>query len=362
MSTPRALVSLCLLASSALLSAQTAPPTVYTITQAGGSPGATTTIYCNGLKALMVMDLPAQGATPASITHDLIDIAAGTNYTWNPADSRVGCSVGTFSGDWGDPFAMTADLSDDIAKGNLKPTGTETVDGISAQIYEGVTQGTNIKVWLDRKDGLVLRAVANMPNAAPMTMVDITKVSFAPPPASLFALPAICAGVKPPPTPAQLIADETGDDASNYVSAFTGPGSQNSCNVVLRVLQAKTMAPLTNLQVAIDTQYDQNDPNPPHYTFGVADDGTETFSGGHLRQITTGIHGGIVSLGTVPPYFNLVVNAVHPGHSGGLGLIYRQCLAPTTVLLFLYKNYGQQDESVDALWVKAGKNAAPPAN
>jgi hypothetical protein len=37
-------------------------------------------------------------------------------------------------------------------------------------------------------------------------------------------------------------------------------------------------------------------------------------------------------------------------------------LAPTTVLLFLYKNYGQQDESVDALWVKAGKNAAPPAN
>jgi hypothetical protein len=361
MSSRCALVCLCLLASSTLLPAQSKPPTDYAITQAGGSPGATTTIYRRGSKALMVIFLPAQGATPASTTDNLIDIAAGTNLTWNPNDSNVGCSAGTFSGDWGDPFAAIADLSADIANGNLKPTGTETFDGISTTIYTGSAQGVNVKAWIDQKDSLLIRAESNAPNSPPTTFVDITKVSFAPPPASLFVLPAICAGVKPPPTPAQLIADETGDDASNYVSAFTGPGSQNSCNVVLRVVQAKTMAPLTHLQVAIDTQYDQNDPNPPHYTFGVGDDGTETFSGGHLRQITTGIHGGTVSLGTVPPYFNLVVNAVHPGHSGGPGLIYRQCFAPTTVLLFLYKDYGQQDESVDALWVKAGKNATPPA-
>ena len=355
------LVCLCLLASSALLPAQSTPPTDYAITQAGGSPGATTTIYRRGSKALMVMFLPSQGATPASTTDNLIDIAAGTNLTWNPNDSNVGCSAGTFSGDWGDPFAMTAELSGDIAKGDLKPAGTETIDGIPAQVYTGSSQGASIKAWLDQKDGLVLRAEMSAPNTPPTAIVNLTKVSFSAPPASMFAVPAICAGVKPPPTPAQLITAETGDDAANYVSAFTGPGSQNSCNVVLRVVQAPTFTPLTNLQVAIDTQYDQNDPNPPHYTFGVGDDGTETFSGGHLRQITTGIHGGMVSLGEVPPYFNLVVNAVHPGHSGGSGLIYRQCFAPTTVLLFLYKDYGQQDESVDALWVKAGKNATLPA-
>ena len=360
MSTPRALVCLCMLACAPLMHAQT-PPTAYAITQADGSPGATTTIYRLGSKALMVVFLPAQGATPASTTNNLIDIAAGTNLSWNPNDSNVGCSAGTFSGDWGDPFAMTAELSADIAKGDLKPAGTETIDGIPTQVYTGSSQGTTLKAWLDQKDGLVLRAEMSAPNTPPTAIVNLTKVSFAAPPASLFAVPAICAGIKPPPTPAQLIADETGDDPSNYVSAFTGPGSQNSCNVVLRVVQAKTMAPLTNLQVAIDTQYDQNDPNPPHYTFGVADDGTETFSGGHLRQITTGIHGNMVDLGTVPPYFNLVVNAVHRGHSGGTGLIYRQCFAPTTVLLFLYKDYGQQDESVDALFVKAGKYAAPPA-
>jgi hypothetical protein len=43
-------------------------------------------------------------------------------------------------------------------------------------------------------------------------------------------------------------------------------------------------------------------------------------------------------------------------------LFYRQCFAPTTVLLFLYKDYAQSGESVDALWVKSGKYATPPAH
>ena len=151
MATPRILVCLCLLAPLPLLNAQ-APPTAYTITQAVGSPGSTTTIYRNGSKALMVIFLPAQGATPASTTDNLIDIAGGTNLTWNPNDSNVGCSAGTFSGDWGDPFAAIADLSADIANGNLKPTGTETLDGISTTIYTGSTQGVNVKAWIDQKD------------------------------------------------------------------------------------------------------------------------------------------------------------------------------------------------------------------
>jgi len=343
-----------------MVMAQTAP-TAYTIVQDGGSPGATTTVYRNGLKALMVIELPAQGATPASTTRNLIDIAAGTNYTWNPADSRVGCSVGTFTGDWGDPFAVITGFSDDIAHGNMKPAGTEIVDGISAQIYTGTTQGANVKVWIDRKDGLVLRAVANMPNAAPMTVADITKVSFAAPPASLFVPPAICAGVKPPPTPAQVFADETGDDGTNYVSANYGPGSQNSCNVVLRVVEAKTMTPITHYQVAIDTQYNQNDPNPPHYNLGVGNDGTETFSGGHVEEITSQVRNGLLTLNAPPSYFLLAVNLIHTGHSAGLGLIYRQCFAPTTVLLDVVKDYGQQDESFDFIYAKSGKYAVPPA-
>ena len=361
MATPRILACVCLLAFAPLMQSQTAP-SAYTITQNLTTPGSTSTVYRSGSKALVAISLPAQGSTPASRTFSLYDIAAGVSYSWNPDDSNVPCSANNFSGDWGDPFAMTADLEKDIAKGDAKPSGTETVDGIAAQVYTASSPDATEKVWLDQKDGLVLRVQLAAPGQPPGLFVDITRVSFAAPDPALFAVPSKCAGQKPPPTAAQVIADETGDDAANYVTAFTGPGSQNSCNVVMRVLQAPAMTPLTDLQVAIDTQYDQNDPNPPHYNFGVADNGTMTFAGGHLTQITTGIHGSTVDLGTPPPYFNLVVNAVHPGHSAGPGLIYRQCFAPTTVLLFLYKNYGQQNESVDALWAKSGKYATPPAN
>lgn len=359
MSISRIPVCVSLLAAATFAISQT-PPTFYTIAQNTGTPGGTSLIDRSGSKALVIYNLPAQGSTPASRTYSLYDLGSGTSFAWNPDDKNVPCSVNTFSGDWGDPFAATSDVTASIKKGELKPAGTETIDGIATQIYAGSTSDASEKVWFDVKDGLVLRLEAAAPGAAMMRWVDITKVSFAAPDPNLFILPAACASQKPPPTAKQVIADETGDSADNYVSAFYGPGSKDSCNVMLRVVKAKTMTPLIPLQVAIDTQYDQNDPNPPHYNFGVADSGRETFSGGHLHEITTGIHDGMVDLGTLPPYFNMVVNAVHPGHSGGPGLIYRQCFAPTTVLLFIYKNFGQADESVDALWVKGGKYVTPP--
>ena len=356
----KTLVCLSYLAAAQLIPAQSAPPTAYTITQSGGSPGATSTIYRSGSKAVMEMDQPAQGGTPATRTRTLIDIAAGTNYAWDPDAHPIQCNVGTFSGDWGDPFASTAELSSDIAKGNIKPAGTEIINGIATQVFTGTTQGANLKAWIDMKDSLVIRAELSAAGAAPMTMINITKVSFVTPPASLFVLPAACAGVKPPPTAAQLIADETGDDAANYVNGNYGPGSQNSCNVVLRVVQAKTMTPITHIQVAIDTTYNQD--NPPHYESGVSNDGTETFSGGGIHEITSQVHNGVVSLGTPPAYFMLNVNLIQPNHGSGEGLVYRQCFAPTTVLLYVVKDYGQQDESSTPLWVKSGKYATPPAN
>ena len=357
MSITRIVASLSL-AAAACLTAQT-PPTAYTITESGGAPGATTTIYRSGSKALMVFNTPAQGATPASRTFNLYDLAKGINYTWNPDNSAVGCNAGTFSGDWGDPFAGTAELQSDISKGDLKPAGSETINGIATQVYAGTTQGASVKAWIDMKDGLVIRVQVSAPGAAAMIMTDVTKVSFVTPAASVFALPAACAGVKPPPTPAQLIAYETGDNPANYVNGMYGPGSKNSCSVVLRVVNAKTMTPITHIQVAIDTTY--NVDNPPHYESGVHNDGTETFSGGGIHEITNMVHNGVVSLGTPPAYFMLDVNLILPGHGSGEGLVYRQCFAPTTVLLEVVKDYGGPTESSDLLWVKAGKYAAVPA-
>jgi hypothetical protein len=196
-----------------------------------------------------------------------------------------------------------------------------------------------------------------------MTMADIRKVNFAPPPASLFVLPAACASVHPPPTAAELIAAETGDNAANYVNAIYGPGSKNSCSVVLRVVRAGSLAPVTDkFQVAIDTTYNQNDPNPPHYVFGMGANGSVTFSGGGLHEITNQIRNGMVRIDNLPAYFNLSVDLIKPGSASSMGLIYRQCFAPTTVLLYVMKDPDNPSAGADWLWVKAGKYATVPTS
>jgi hypothetical protein len=347
--------------AAAFALAQAAPQTAYSVTQsvAGSAAGSTTTIHRNGSKVVMEMLQPAQGATLASRTLTLYDLTAGTTVSWDPGAHPPACSSGRFSGDWGDPFAMTADVNMGIAKGDLKPAGTETLAGIPAKIYAGIVGQTPVKVWFDAKDGLVLRAVMGGGGSPTATLVDIKRVSLAAPAASLFAVPAACAGVKPPPTADEVIADETGDSGANYVNGMYGPGSKNSCSVVLRVVEAKTMKPIGHIQVAIDTTYNQDNPTPPHYSSGVHNDGTETYSGGGIREITNMVHNGTVSLGTPPAYFMLDVNVIHPGHGSSTGLVYRKCFAPTTVLLYVVKDYGQSTESGDFLWVKSGKYATP---
>jgi hypothetical protein len=271
--------------------------------------------------------------------------------------------VGTFSGDWGDPFAMIADVNKGIAGGDIKPSGSETVNGIATQVYSGTApQGTE-KVWLDQKDGLVIRATFTAPGTAPMTLVNITRISLAAPPASRFVLPSTCAGVKAPPTPAQLIADETGDDASNWVNANYGPGSTNSCSIVVRVVAANTMAPINRMfQAAIDTTYDQNNPTPPHYVFGVRTDGTSTYSGGGLHEITNQIHNGMLRIDNPPAYFMFGVNIPTPNSGADVGLIYRQCFAPVTVLYYVIKDPSNPAGGGDWLYAKTGKYAAVPAH
>jgi hypothetical protein len=120
------------------------------------------------------------------------------------------------------------------------------------------------------------------------------------------------------------------------------------------------MTPISKVQVAIDTSiYPDN--APPNFTFGVRNDGSQSYSGGHILEITNRVHNGVVRLGNPPDRFYLGVNLINPGHGGDMGLVYRQCFAPTQVLLEVVKDYLQPTQSVDMLWVKAGKYATPPA-
>ncbi len=364
MSTPRILVSLGLLALSTFLQAQTTP-TVYTIKQAlPGSDGGAMTVYRNGDKAVLEFNHPAKpDGTPAQRTLSFYDIKAGISYAWDPAAKPPACNGSSFSGDWGDPFESTKELSDAIAKGDLKPTGMETLHGIPTRVYAGVTQGANLKAWLDEKDKLVVRAEFGAPGGPMQTMVDITSVSLAPPPASILTLPAFCAPYKRPPSPAELMAAETGDSGDNFVNAMYGPGSKNSCSILIRPVNSGTMAPINRKwQAAIDTTYNQDDPTPPHYEFGVGRDGTSTFSGGGLHEITSQIRNGMLRIDNPPAYFNLSTNFIQPGRGAGIGLIYRQCFAPTTMLYFVAKDPNDPGAGGDWLYAKSGKYAAVPTH
>jgi len=359
----RILASVAALALAQVAIAQT-PPTAYTVTEVthtSDTPGAMV-IYRNGSKALMDVTFPKSGDTPAHRALTLYDLTAGVTYSWYPAATPIECNAGRFSGDWGDPFVSDDEIPKAIAKGDLKPAGTENIGGIATKLYAGTISGSSIKVWLDPKDNLVMRVQLSSPgSAAVMTMVDITKVSFASPPASLFVLPPSCAGVHPAPTAAELIAAETGDTATNYVANTGLPsGNKNSCTVVLRVLRAGVMTPVTRYQAAIDFTY--NVDNPPHYVSGVIDSGIETFSGGGIHEITNQIRNGVLRIDNPPAYFGLDVNLIKPHYGSSTTVIYRQCFAPQTVLLYVVKDPDNPSAGGDFLWAKSGKFATvPPA-
>jgi hypothetical protein len=362
MSAPRFLSGLAILALSLPLCAQT-PPTAYTITQSvnGAGTGAFMTTYRSGQRAVTDRFNPAQPGAPAHHTFTYYDLTAGASYDWDPSITPPACSAGRFSGDWGDPFQATTEFTDGIKKGDLKPAGVETLHGMPAKVYAGSGQGMNIKAWFDEKDGLVIRAAYGAPGAGMTTLVDITKVSLAPPPESVLALPAYCASVKPPPTPAELIAGETGDSAANWVNGIYGPGSKTSCSIILHVVAAKTMAPLNRkFQVAIDTTYDQDSPTPPSYIFGVRPDGTSTYSGGGLHEITSQVHNGTLRIDNPPAYFNLSVNIPTPNRGAGIGLVYRQCFAPVTNLYYVVNDPEDMSKGADFLYAKSGKYAVAP--
>jgi hypothetical protein len=354
------LLSLAIVAMTQVLSAQDAP-TAYTITQSTpmSGVGTVTTIYRNGSKAAIEVSSPAQNGTPAHTARTVFDLAGGKSWSWNPADSPINCSVGRFSGDWGDPFQSATEIADGIAKGELKPAGNETLHGISTNVYTGGTQEMSIKAWFDPKTRLAIKEEIG-PAAKMSTMLETTKVSLAAPEAGIFELPAACASLKPLPTETEKFAEVTGDDGANYANPFVGPGSANSCTIVLRVVNPKTMAPSTRRwQAAIDTTYDQNNPNPPHYEYGVGTDGTSTFAGGGLHEITSQIHNDMLRIENPPAYFNLAINVVTPGHGAGTGLVYRKCFAPVTMLYWVLNDPNGADG--DMVYAKAGKYAAAPA-
>ena len=339
---------------SAYAFAQTAPQT-YTVTQFNamfGPPGVTMVISRDGSKALIEMSRAPDAANPkGSHTRSLYNLSAHSNLTWDLNSPAGGCGKATFSGDWGDPFAMSAE----VKQPGMKETGSETIGGVSTTVFEGAEKGVSLKAWIDPKTGLLMKAQMAQGGGAPQTIIEVKQVSYAKPAAALFEVPPGCAAdaaAPPPPTEAERIAAATGGNAADFTSAITPPQSRgNSCSVNVRVVHAGSMQPITNVQLALDTTYDID--HPPHYVTGLSTEGKATYSGGGIRELTSQIRNGVLHIENPPDHFYL---AAQFGKAGSAeGLIYRHCYAPSSVLLLVVKNPDRLSDGADWLWVKSGK-------
>ncbi len=340
------------------LVAQSAAPTTYSVTMVNGMFGTPVTqqIYRNGSKVVIEND-PAGGPKARSY----YDLNTGTQLSWNPVGKGDDCSKSSFQGDWGDPFAV-GDLMKDLQAEHAKQTGTETVNGFQTKVLE--TDGTGpqklkAKAWVDTKTGGLVKLQMEE-GGKTSVMLEMKSATFSAPPAAALAIPAGCAkvgGTAPipkPPTDAETIAAETGDKSGTYSKAMSNTKpTNNACNVDLRVLEQGTMKPITGIQVAFDRTYDVE--HPPHYTTGISVEGHRTYSGGGIKELTAQVRNGELKIENAPAtmYFSVAF-----GQAGEVdAVVYRQCPAPTSVLLLLVKNPQSVGDGYDWVWALTGKYA-----
>ncbi len=334
-------------------------PEAYTVTEVVSlfGPSANMQVQRDGNKAMVEQSYPPQQpGAKGGHTRTLYDLEAHTAITWDLTDSAIPCGKSNFSGDWGDPFAMSGEMSAALAQQHATEAGTETINGTATKVLQATTNDGVAKAWVDAKTGFIWKLQLT-PKTGPMrTLIDVKQVSLAKPAASVFAMPASCAAAANAPrtpTEAERFAAETGGNGQDFTNANIGPGSKNSCTALLRVVQAGSMQPITGFQVAVDKSYDVD--HPPNYSFGVGTNGHMTFHGGAIQEMTAQVRNGVLRIDNVPAMFDLELAFGTAGSSSAV--VYRKCETPETVLLFVVKNPAKISDGSDWLWVKSGKYA-----
>ena len=340
------------------LAAQYAPaPDTYSVTQLNSLMGTATIqrIWRDGSKAVIDISTPSdQPGGKATRVRTIYNLAAHTTVSWDPTSAAPECGQGKYSGDWGDPFAASVEMNAGLLS-KATPSGTETVNGVSAKVFAADmgAQG-KVKVWLEPKYGLIMKAELTAPNTAPRVVVQTQTLSFAKPPAGAFAEPAGCGAtsVAVPSADDEQIAAETGEPASNFTKATTPPATSQTCTVLVRMVQKGSMATVTGgYQIGIDRDVD--DQHPPDYAFGPDASGHMIVSGGHLTEMTRQMQNGVLRLDNSGKAFHVEIRVPN---GGGEATLYRQCAGPQSTLLFVVTSLDNMTPG-QWLWVKSGKQA-----
>jgi hypothetical protein len=121
---------LAFLASPELVAQYAKAPDAYSVTEVNNMfvEGMTMQITRDGTRAVVDQSYPSREGTPKGYhTRTFYDIPAGKSYAQDLLQPGGPCTGANFSGDWGDPFAMTAQINADAAKRPLKDLGPGTV-------------------------------------------------------------------------------------------------------------------------------------------------------------------------------------------------------------------------------------------
>jgi len=142
--------------------------------------------------------LPGPGRDKEFHSHQLYDFQVHKVYTKVLSDPSAPCSVMNFTDpDLGkyDPISGSAALMKELTGGNaqLKQVGTETLNGIPTKVMEVTGK---VQVWIAQEGGYPVKVVSIEPDGKAQTMIEIKQLSFAKPPASVFAPPAGCATIQ----------------------------------------------------------------------------------------------------------------------------------------------------------------------
>jgi hypothetical protein len=157
-----------------------------------------------------------------------------------------------------------------------------------------------------------------------------------------------------PPTEAEQIAALTGGNPQDFVKTVYGYGSQNSCTVLLRVVKASTMGPITGgFQVGVDLNLATE--LTPSNTIRLSKEGLACFAGGGLHEVTSQIRDGVLRIDKTHAQFDLETAFGSAGSSAALTC--KQCFGAQKVLLYVIENPAKISDGGEWLWVKSGKEA-----
>lgn len=314
--------------------------------------GMTEKIYRDGDRAMVESIVPKQvnGAVPAHIL-SYYNWKTGRIYTLDLNNPQTPCGMSERAGlawSYGWPFEGSERRKTELAQQAPADRHEEIVNGVKTRVLVKKTKEGLAEFWIEPSSGLIIREEVSERNNKPHTIVEVTQFSFGPPPVAMLTPPPTC-GAHSDATQSLHLTSVPGS-ASN---ATVPPASSQSCTALLRVVPAGKMTPLTHgYQVAIDRDIDLA--HPASYRVDLAADGRADFAGGGLREETASVHDGTLRIDAIPRQIHIELCFGKGGCASAL--IYRQCTAPETVLLYAVNNPTRISDGGAWWWVKAPRN------